>query len=146
MAQTATIELEYLMTLHLTPQAPQTIEAGHFVFNVTGGWVEGPKIKARLVAPFGDWIQILPSGVARVDVRGTMVTDDDQLILISYNGVFDTKVNGTPDAPYLVIAPTFRTSSEKYAWLNCLQAVGKMVQRSTEPENRFTSYDIFGVR
>jgi hypothetical protein len=59
MAQTATIEFEYLMTLHLTPQAPQTIEAGNFVFNVTGGWVEGPKIKAKLVAPFGDWVQVL---------------------------------------------------------------------------------------
>ena len=75
-----------------------------------------------------------------------MVTDDDQIIFVSYNGVVDTKVNGTPDAPCIVIAPTFRTNSEKYAWLNHLQAVGKMVQRSTDPENRFIRYDIFGVR
>ena len=146
MAQTATIELEYLMTLHATLQPPQTIDAGNLIFGLTGGWVEGPKIKARLVAPFGDWLQVLPSGVIRLDVRGTMVTDDDQLIFMSYGGVVDTKVNGTPGAPYLVIAPTFRTSSEKYAWLNRLQAIGKMVQRSTEPENRFVRYDIFGVR
>ena len=146
MAQTATIELEYLMTLHATLQAPQTIDAGNLVFGVTGGWVEGPKIKARVVGPGGDWAQALPSGVRRLDVRATLVTDDDQLIFISYNGVADSKINGTPDAPYVAIAPTFRTSSEKYAWLNHLQAVGKMVQRSTEPENRFIRYDIFGVR
>lgn len=146
MAQTATIELEYLMTLHATLQAPQTIDAGNLIFGVTGGWVEGPKIKAKVVGPGGDWLQVLPSGVGRLDVRATMVTDDDQLIFISYNGVADNKVNGTPDAPYIAIAPTFRTSSEKYAWLNRLQAVGKMVQRSTEPENRFIRYDIFGVR
>jgi len=146
MAQTATIELEYLMTLHATLQAPQTIDAGNLIVGVTGGWVQGPKIKANFVAPGGDWLQVLPSGVGRLDVRATMVTDDDQLIFISYNGVADNKVNGTPDAPYIAIAPTFRTSSKKYAWLNHLQAVGKMVQRSTEPENRFIRYDIFGVR
>ena len=107
MAQTATIELEYLMTVHATLQPPQTIDAGNLIFGVTGGWVEGPKIKAKVVAPGGDWLQVLPSGVARLDVRATMVTDDDQLISVSYNGVADTKVNGTPDAPYIVIAPTF---------------------------------------
>jgi hypothetical protein len=144
MAQTITIELEYLMTFHATLQAPQTIDAGNVVFGATGGWVEGPKIKARVVPPGGDWLQVLPSGVRRLDVRATLVTDDDQLIFVSYNGVNDTKVNGTPDAPYIAIAPTFRTSSEKYAWLNHLQAVGKMVQRSAEP--RFIEYDIFAVR
>ena len=112
----------------------------------SGGWVEGPKIKGKVLAPGGDWLQVLPSGVGRLDVRGTMVTDDGQLIFASYNGVADTKLNGTPDAPYIAIAPTFRTSSEKYGWLNHLQAIGKMVQRSTEPENRFIRYDIFAVR
>jgi hypothetical protein len=146
MAQTATIELEYLMTAHATLEPSQTIDAGTGIANVTGGWVEGPKIKARIVAPGGDWYQVLPSGVVRIDVRATVVTDDEQLILVSYNGVIDRAVNGTPDAPYIAIAPTFRTRSEKYSWLNHLQAVGKIVQLSRAPEERFIRYDIFAVR
>ena len=29
---------------------------------------------------------------------------------------------------YLITAPTFETKSERYGWLNGLQAVGKMVE------------------
>ena len=146
MAQTATIELEYLMTVQEALEAPQTIDAGYGIVGVTGGWADGPKIKAKVVGPGGDWFQVLPSGVAKLDVRLTLMTDDEQLIFVSYNGVVDREVRGTPDAPHITIAPTFRTSSQKYAWLNHLQAVGKMVQRSTEPGNRFIRYDIFAVR
>jgi hypothetical protein len=45
-----------------------------------------------------------------------------------------------------VVAPTFRTGAEKYAWLNRVQAVGKMVQLSFDPANRFIEYDFFVVR
>jgi len=134
MAQTATIELEYLMTVQGALEAPQTIDAGYGIVGVTGGWADGPKIKAKVVGPGGDWFQVLPSGVAKLDVRLTLMTDDEQLIFVSYNGVVDREVRGTPDAPHITIAPTFRTSSQKYAWLNHLQAVGKMVQRSTDRE------------
>jgi hypothetical protein len=43
-------------------------------------------------------------------------------------------------------APTFRTGAEKYASLNCVQAVGTMVQLSFDPANRFIKRDFFVVR
>jgi hypothetical protein len=87
MAQTAQIALEYLMTVHADLSPPQIIDAGSRIVNVKGGWAEGPGIKAKVLAPGGDWLQPLPSGVTRIDVRLTVLTDDEQSIFISYNGV-----------------------------------------------------------
>ena len=157
MAQTAQIELEYLMTLHADLDPPHIIDTGSRIVNIKGGWADGPKIKAKAIAPGADWLQILPSGVTRIDVRPTMVTDDEQLIFVSYNGVIAHSeqsaakmASGTPishvDAACFVVAPTFRTGEEEYAWLDRVQAAGKMVQLSFDPVNRFIKYDFFIVR
>jgi hypothetical protein len=156
MGQTAQLKLEYLMTYHADLEPPQVIDTSLLIFNGKGGWAEGPKIKARLLAPAADWLQILPSGMLRLDVRGTLVTDDEQMIFMSYNGVIvhsessaAKMASGTPiteaDVPYFVAAPTFRTSAQKYAWLNGIQAVCKMVGFSTNPAKSFVRYDIFAV-
>jgi hypothetical protein len=157
MPQTAKIELEYMMTVHADLAPPHLIDTGSRIVNVRGGWADGPNIKGTVVAPGGDWLQPLPSGATRIDVRLTMLTDDEQLIFISYNGVIAHSEQSAAkmaagglithaDAAYFVVAPTFRTSAEKYAWLNRVQAVGKMVQLSFDPANRFIKYDFFIVR
>jgi len=157
MPQTAEIALEYLMTAHADLDPPHLIDAGSRIVNVRGGWAEGPKIKARIIAPGADWLQPLVSGVTRIDVRLTMLTDDEQLIFMSYNGVIAHSEQSAAkiaagelitqaDGAYFVAAPTFRTGSEKYAWLNRVQAVGKMVQLSFGAANRFIEYDFFAVR
>lgn len=97
MAQTVQIELEYLMTVHADLDPPQLIDTGSRIVNVRGGWADGPKIRAKVIAPGADWLP-------------------------------------------------FRTSAEKYTWLNGVQAVGKMVQLSFDPANRFVRYDFFIVR
>jgi len=156
MAQTAQIKTEYIMTLHGDLEPPQAIDAASLIFNVKGGWVEGPRIKGKALAPAADWLQILPSGVWRLDVRATVVTDDEQMIFVSYNGVIAFSdataaklASGSPithaDVDYFAMAPTFRTAAEKYSWLNRVQAVGKMVQLSTDPANSFVRYDVFAV-
>src|SRR5215831_15540310 len=115
MAQTAQLRLEYIMTLQVDLDPPQAIDSESLIFNVKGGWVDGPRIKAKIVAPGADWIQILPSGVWRIDVRGSMITDDNQSIYVSYNGTIAHSeqsaaklASGTPithnDGPYLVTA------------------------------------------
>ena len=86
-----------------------------------------------------------------------MLTDDEQQIFVSYNGVIAHSEQSaarissggvlTPaDGAYFVVAPTFRTDAKKYAWLNRVQAVGKMVQLSFDPANRFIKYDFFVAR
>jgi hypothetical protein len=157
MPQTAQIDLEYLMTVHADLSPPQLIDSGSRIVNVNGGWADGPGIKARVLPPGGDWLQPLPSGVTRIDVRLAMLTDDEQQIFISYNGVVAHSEQSAAkmasgglmtaaDGAYFVVAPTFRTGAEKYAWLNRVQAVGKMVQLSYDPANRFIEYDFFVVR
>jgi hypothetical protein len=156
MGQTAQPKLDYLMTLHADLEPPQAVDAATLIFNCKSGWAEGPKIRGKLLAPAADWLQILPSGVWRLDVRGTMVTHDDQMIFASYNGVIvhtDASMAkmaaGQPiseaDGLYFVTAPTFRTSAPNYAWLNAIQCIGKMVAFSTDPAKSFVRYDIFAV-
>ena len=76
---------------------------------------------------------------------------------MSYNGVIAHSeqsaakmASGTQithaDGAYFVVAPTFRTIAEKYTWLIGVLAVGKMVQLSFDPANRFVRYDFFIVR
>ena len=46
---------------------------------------------------------------------------------------------------YFVSAPTIRTSSEKYGWLNHVQCIGKMTKEKLG-DDAFVEYDIFIVR
>jgi hypothetical protein len=91
--------------------------------------------------------------VGRVDVRLVIQTDDNQIIYASYNGVQQCSRVGTEkllnnelvknDECYLITAPTFETSSEKYSWLNAIQTVGKMIELQ---RGDHIKYDIFVIR
>jgi len=48
-----------------------------------------------------------------------------------------------PNECYLISAPTFETKSEKYSWLNNIQAVGKMVEYKIADH---LIYDLFVVK
>ena len=49
------------------------------------------------------------------------------------------------DDCYLISAPTFETKSEKYSWLNDVQAIGKMVEFKPGKEGHLI-YDSFVIR
>jgi hypothetical protein len=151
-----TVRTEYLMTLYAPLEASSDIDSSLFVYNIAaGGWARGPRIKARLVPPGADWMRVLPSGAMRIDVRATLKTDDGALIYVSYNGVLrESKANEEQaargavlthaDIEYFVTAPTFETSAPKYAWLNGLQAIGKMVEMK-DGKGGYVKYDLFAV-
>ena len=155
-AQTTTITTEYLMTLYAPLEAPQQIDPSLAIYNVRdGGWVRGPRINGTVIAPGADWLRVMPGGNLRLDVRASIRTDDGALIYIAYNGV----ISHTPeslermtagellkaDDHYFITAPTLQTAAEKYAWLNHVQCVGKMVEVRLG-EDSFVKYDIFIVR
>ncbi len=155
-AQSTEISTECLMTLHAPLIAPQAIDESLFIYSLRdGGWVKGPKIEGKLRAPGADWLQVLPDGTYRLDVRATIETDDGALIYITYNGVIRQTEDNlakeqsgeviTSNEMYFVIAPTMRTSAEKYGWLNHVQCIGKMT-RVKSGEGSFVEYDIFIVR
>lgn len=155
-AQTTQITTEYLMSLYAPLDPPQQIDGSLVVYNARdGGWVKGPKINGTLLAPAADWLRVMPGGNLRLDVRGTIKTDDGALVYITYNGVVahsrdsaDRLARGevlTSKDFYFVIAPTMQTASDKYAWLNQVQCIGKVVEVKGG-ENPFVKYDIFVAR
>jgi hypothetical protein len=100
----------------------------------------GVRVSGQIVAPSADWVTVLPGEGLRaaLDARVTIETDDHEIIGMSYNGRFycdpanadryrKHELLKAGDC-YIITAPTFQTKSEKYAWLNNVQAVGKMVE------------------
>lgn len=83
----------------------------------------GERLSGELDGPCAaDWMTI-SGGVATVDVRATIRTDDDAIVFVQYRGRSDA-AGGVGSAPFHV-AVTFETSAERYLWLNPLVAVGR---------------------
>jgi hypothetical protein len=119
---------------------------------VTGGDVTGPKFAGRLCALSGDWVTVRRDGIAILDVRTTIETNDGALIYVDYSGTsdrgedgYERSLQGGPPASGspLYISPRFHTSHPDYVWLNRLHCVG--VGR-VFPERAEVSYDIYAVR
>lgn len=155
--QSTEITTEYLMTCVVLLDPPIQIDNAMTIVNVKpGGWVKGPKISGKFVSPGADWLRVTSSGALRLDVRGLIQTDDNVFIFISYNGIIQLSNESgerlskgelltTKDISYLIAAPTFETSSEKYSWLNSIQAVNKCVELKAGVGG-YIKYDVFIVR
>lgn len=156
-AQSTSISTEYLMTIHI-PTERKAIDPTLTIVNILpGGSVKGPGINGKVIAPGGDWLRTLPSGALRQEAKLTIETDDGALIYMSYLGVVAMskeaaealargEVLNAKSVPYFINTPLFQTSSEKYGWLNKVQAVGKMVELKRTPADAYVKYDIFVLR
>jgi hypothetical protein len=77
------------------------------------------------------------------------------LVYVSYGGVisvspeaFGRMASGgtlTADDMYFVTTPVFQTAHERYAWLNHVQAIGKVVAVKGGDQG-FVRYDVYAVR
>ena len=152
---TTSIQGEYLMTLYVPIAEAHQVDETLRVVNHPDGWVEGPQIKGKIIPPSSDTLRIMGNGVYRLDVRLNIQTDDDQIIFVSYNGISNCAKEArerflkgemlhTGDC-YFITAPTFETQSERYGWLNGVQAVGKMLELK-RGEGAHLMYDIFIIR
>jgi hypothetical protein len=152
---TVEVRTEYLMTLE-APLGSRVAVGQRAIVNVPGGGsVRGPKINGEVMPPAGDWLILMPDGSSRLDVRLTIKTDDGAFIFVEYGGIAAltkdaqerlTKgevVTAADNYGYFITTPRFMTESPKYAWLNQIQAVGKMVslQRGAR-----IKYDLFAIR
>ena len=115
---------EHLGTLRIDTGERTVIENGpqgtRTIVQILGGRLEGPRIKASIQIPAGDWITNRADGSMRLDVRITLKTDDGALILATYNGI----AQATSTGALLRMAPLFETGDSRYTWLTRLQAVG----------------------
>jgi hypothetical protein len=82
---------EYLGSLRAEIGTRTVVENGpqgtRTIVQIVGGRFEGPRVKASVQTPAGDWITNRADGSYRLDVRLTLKTDDGALILVTYNGV-----------------------------------------------------------
>ena len=81
------------------PQGTRTIA------QIVGGSFEGPRLKAAVQTPAGDWITNRADGSYRLDVRLTLKTDDGALILVTYNGIGQTTTRAHRCAPRPSLRP-----------------------------------------
>ena len=102
------------------------------IANVDGGHFEGPNIKGTVQPPAGNWLFIQADNSVQLDVRVSLVTDDNTLIYMSYQGlragqlsVLDHLAAGEDVDPreyYMRTICKFETADGKYDWLNQLLA------------------------
>ena len=138
--------LEFLFEITLQIDRPQRIgETGRGnrqIVPVTGGAFEGPRLKGRVLPGGGDWSVVRPDGVAELDVRVTLETEDGALIYASYPGYLTNLplIGGRWRAGEAVpldeydfaVTPRFETAAEQYAWLTrtiCIGA-GEVIPRA----------------
>ncbi len=133
---------EYLGRLQAELGTRTVIENGpqgtRTIVQVLGGRFDGPRLKASVQTPAGDWITNRKDGTYRLDVRLTLKTDDGALILVTYNGIGQTTDAGAS----LRIAPLFETGDSRYSWLTRLQAVGLGERVGTAA----VTYDIYALK
>jgi uncharacterized protein DUF3237 len=132
---------EYLGTLQAETGTRTVVENGpqgtRTVVQLVSGRFEGPRVKASLQIPAGDWVTNRSDGSYRLDVRLTLKTDDGALILVQYNGIGQTTAAGAS----LRSAPLFETGDSRYTWLTRLQAVGVGERIGTA-----IKYDIYALK
>jgi len=118
------MELIPLCTLDATIGGMHLIGAGRAgartIAEVSGGSVTGERLNGNAAA---DWMRTSKDGIASLDVRVVVETDDGALIYITYEGRADWSEG--PGTKPIYMAPKFETSDERYTWLNAVQAVGK---------------------
>jgi hypothetical protein len=140
--------LEYLMTYRADLEPPVEIGAvpsgNRRIFDVKGGSFEGPRMRGKLLASGGDWLLIGNDGVGRLDVRGTLESDDGARIYLQYHGVvvidekiakaLATGVESQYGDSYFMTQPRFETGDPRYAWLNSAVCVaeGRLLPNAVE--------------
>ncbi|HEY7038791.1 MAG TPA: DUF3237 domain-containing protein [Methylomirabilota bacterium] len=109
------------------------------IIPITGGRVEGPRLKGVVLPGGADWQIVRGDGSARLEARYTIRTPDGALIYVRNVGlrcgppeVLARLGRGEPVDPaayYFRTTPRFETGATAYTWLNDLVAVGSAVRR-----------------
>jgi hypothetical protein len=139
----------YIVNLQTPPEVIGPVPEGiRVTFYLTGGRVEGERLKGVILPAGADWLLIRKDGMGVVDVRATIKTDDGALLYVTYGGLLDLGPDGydkflrgemPPEIP-IRTAPRIATSHPDYLWLNRVQCFGIGV---VEPAKSLVTYDVY---
>jgi hypothetical protein len=106
----------------------------------SGGRVVGPSLEGQVLPGGGDWLFFGADGIARMDVRASIRTTDDEMLLMSGLGraeivdeARDRFLAGetvTHGEVHSRLALTFEAGAGVYGWLNATVAVGLVSELS----------------
>lgn len=104
------------------------------IIPITGGTVTGPQLNGRILNLGADWQTVFEGGLAELDTRYAMETDDGALIEIINYGyrhgppeVMAAVARGepvSPDAYYMRTHARLESGDSRYDWVNKLLFVG----------------------
>jgi hypothetical protein len=126
------IDLEPLFDAKIQVARPYevgaTAKGQRRVIGIEGGTFEGPKLRGRILPGGADYQIIRGDGIAELDARYTIETDDGAMIYVTNFGyrhgpadVIARVAAGEEVDPalyYFRSSPLFETAAEKYLWLN----------------------------
>jgi hypothetical protein len=117
------------------------------IIPITGGTFRGERLSGRVLPGGADWQVIRSDGVAELDARYTLETEDKALIYVRNFGyrhgpadVIKRLAAGEPVDPalyYMRTTPRFETGAERYQWLNRIICVGTGARRAGAVELDF---------
>ena len=110
----AVIDISEAIVLENTPTGTK------MVGEIASSRWEGERLQAsQRGRAAADWLTVTPAGVAYVDVRLTLETDDGALIFVQYTG------RSNLETGFAYSAPTFETGDPRYTWLNSILSVAR---------------------
>ena len=132
------LRLEPLLSAEITLAPPQELGETPLgrrrIIGITGGTFRGERLAGRVLPGGADWQVIRTDGVADLDARYTLETEDGALIYVRNHGyrhgppeVLQKLAAGIPVDPalyYMRTTPWFETGDARYAWLNRIVCVG----------------------
>lgn len=142
------LKLERLLTAEITLGAPQELGAAPLgsrrIVPITGGRFSGERLSGRVLAGGADWQLLRADGVADLDARYTLETDDRALIYVRNTGyrhgpaeVIQRLAKGEtvdPSLYYMRTTPWFETGDNRYAWMNRIVCVATGARRAAAVE------------
>ena len=140
--------LQPLLRAEITLAAPQelgdTPQGRRRIIGITGGKFSGERLAGRVLPGGADWQVMRSDGVADLDARYTLETNDGALIYVRNRGyrhgpadVIRKLAAGEPVDPalyYMRTSPRFETGDARYAWLNRIICVATGARRAAAVE------------
>jgi hypothetical protein len=123
--------LEFIFAAHVTVGPPLNLgdvgKGVRRIVPITGGEFSGPQLRGEVLPGGADWQVLRADGVAELEARYTLRTDDGALIYVCNRAlrhgppeVMAALAAGRPADPasyYFRGATLFETSASRYAWL-----------------------------